>query len=79
MTPKARNGPLEQMRILLVARRSARQQRIQTLNQLLGADSRLGELHELIDVEQSAVSRQETVHVEGDLGKLTSTGLPTDP
>ena len=40
VTPKARNGPLEQMRILLVARRSARQQRIQTLHQLLGADSR---------------------------------------
>ena len=33
-TPKARNGPVEQMRVLLVARRSARQQRIQTLNQL---------------------------------------------
>lgn len=32
--PKARNGPVEQMRVLLVARRSARQQRIQTLNQL---------------------------------------------
>ena len=34
VTPKARNGPVEQMRVLLVARRSARQQRIQTLNQL---------------------------------------------
>ncbi len=33
-TPKTRNGPVEQMRVLLVARRSARQQRIQTLNQL---------------------------------------------
>lgn len=32
--PKTRNGPMEQMRVLLVARRSARQQRIQTLNQL---------------------------------------------
>ena len=32
--PKTRNGPVEQMRVLLVARRSARQQRIQTLNQL---------------------------------------------
>ncbi len=32
--PKHRNGPVEQMRVLLVARRSARQQRIQTLNQL---------------------------------------------
>jgi transposase len=34
VTPKSRNGPVEQMRVLLVARRSARQQRIQTLNQL---------------------------------------------
>ncbi|MEE8268237.1 MAG: IS110 family transposase [Gemmatimonadales bacterium] len=34
VTPKSRNGPMEQMRVLLVARRSARQQRIQTLNQL---------------------------------------------
>jgi transposase len=33
VTPKTRNGPMEQMRVLLVARRSARQQRIQTLNQ----------------------------------------------
>ena len=32
--PKARNGPVEQMRVLLVARRSARAQRIQSLNQL---------------------------------------------
>ena len=32
--PKTRNGPVEQIRVLLVARRSARQQRIQTLNQL---------------------------------------------
>lgn len=32
--PKGRNGPMEQMRVLLVARRSARHQRIQTLNQL---------------------------------------------
>ena len=32
--PKAGNGPVEQMRVLLVARRLARQQRIQTLNQL---------------------------------------------
>jgi len=32
--PKTRNGPVEQMRVLLVARRSARAQRIQTLNQL---------------------------------------------
>ena len=34
VTPKSRNGPVEQMRVLLVARRSGRQQRIQTLNQL---------------------------------------------
>ena len=34
VTPKARYGPVEQIRVLLVARRSARQQRIQTLNQL---------------------------------------------
>ena len=34
VTPKTRNGPVEQMRILMVARRSARQQRIATLNQL---------------------------------------------
>ncbi len=34
VTPKTRNGPMEQMRVLLVARRSARAQRIQTLNQL---------------------------------------------
>ena len=34
VTPKIRNGPVEQMRVLLVARRSARQQRIQSLNQL---------------------------------------------
>ncbi len=34
VTPKARNGPVEQMRVLLVARRSARTQRIATLNQL---------------------------------------------
>jgi len=32
--PKLRNGPAEQMRILCVARRSAREQRIQTLNQI---------------------------------------------
>jgi transposase len=32
--PKTRNGPVEQIRILMVARRSARQQRIATLNQL---------------------------------------------
>ena len=32
--PKTRNGPAEQMRVLLVARRSARTQRIQSLNQL---------------------------------------------
>ena len=34
VTPKTRNGPVEQMRVLMVARRSAREQRIQTLNQL---------------------------------------------
>ena len=34
VTPKSRNGPVEQMRVLMVARRSARQQRIQSLNQL---------------------------------------------
>jgi transposase len=32
--PKLRNGPVEQMRVLTVARRSARDQRIQTLNQI---------------------------------------------
>jgi transposase len=34
VVPKTRNGPMEQMRVLLVARRSARSQRIQTLNQI---------------------------------------------
>ncbi len=34
VTPKSRNGRVEQMRVLMVARRSARQQRIQSLNQL---------------------------------------------
>ena len=34
MIPKTRNGPVEQIRILMVARRSARSQRIETLNQL---------------------------------------------
>ena len=34
VTPKSRNGRVEEMRVLLVARRSARQQRIQSLNQL---------------------------------------------
>jgi hypothetical protein len=34
VTPKRRDGPVEQMRVLLVARRSARRQRIATLNQL---------------------------------------------
>ena len=34
VTPKTRNGPVEQMRVLMVARRSAREQRIQSLNQL---------------------------------------------
>ncbi|MEA1903282.1 MAG: IS110 family transposase [Actinomycetota bacterium] len=33
-TPKLRNGPMEQMRVLLVARRSGREQRVQTLNQI---------------------------------------------
>ncbi|MEA2000759.1 MAG: IS110 family transposase [Actinomycetota bacterium] len=32
--PKTRNGPVEQIRVLMVARRSARAQRIQSLNQL---------------------------------------------
>jgi transposase len=32
--PKLRNGPVEQMRVLMVARRSARDQRVQTLNQI---------------------------------------------
>ena len=32
--PKTRNGPVEEIRILLVSRRSARSQRIETLNQL---------------------------------------------
>jgi hypothetical protein len=34
VTPKRRDGAVEQMRVLLVARRSARRQRIATLNQL---------------------------------------------
>ena len=34
VTPKHRDGRVEEMRVLLVARRSAREQRIQTLNQL---------------------------------------------
>jgi len=34
ITPKSRNGQVEQMRVLMVARRSAREQRIQSLNQL---------------------------------------------
>ncbi len=34
VTPKGRNGPIEQIRVLMVARRSAREQRIQSLNQL---------------------------------------------
>ena len=34
VTPKRRNGPVEQMRVLVVARRSARHQRIQSLNQI---------------------------------------------
>ncbi len=34
VTPKRRNGPVEQIRVFMVVRRSARQQRIQTLNQL---------------------------------------------
>jgi transposase len=34
VTPKSRDGAVEEMRVLLVARRSARQQRIQSLNQL---------------------------------------------
>ena len=34
VTPKTRDGSVEEIRILLVARRSGRQQRIQTLNQL---------------------------------------------
>ena len=34
VTPKSRNGPVEQIRVLMVARRSAREQRIQNLNQL---------------------------------------------
>jgi transposase len=34
VTPKGRNGPIEQIWVLMVARRSAREQRIQTLNQL---------------------------------------------
>ena len=34
VVPKARNGRVEEMRVLLVARRSAREQRNQTLNQL---------------------------------------------
>jgi transposase len=34
VVPKLRNGPVEQMRVLLVARRSARLQRSQTLSQL---------------------------------------------
>ena len=34
VTPKSRDGRVEEMRVLLVARRSAREQRSQTLNQL---------------------------------------------
>jgi transposase len=34
VTPKRRDGPVEQIRVLLIARRSARRQRNQTLNQL---------------------------------------------
>jgi transposase len=34
VVPKLRNGPVEQMRVLLVARRSARDQRSQSLNQM---------------------------------------------
>ena len=34
VTPKSRDGRVEEMRVLLVARRSAREQRIQSLNQL---------------------------------------------
>lgn len=34
VVPKSRNGAVEEMRVLLVARRSAREQRIQSLNQL---------------------------------------------
>ncbi len=34
VTPKSRNGPVEQIRVLMMARRSARKQRIQSLNQL---------------------------------------------
>ena len=34
VVPKSRNGSVEQMRVLMVARRSAREQRIQSLNQL---------------------------------------------
>ena len=34
VTPKSRNGAVEEMRVLLVARRSGREQRIQSLNQL---------------------------------------------
>jgi transposase len=34
VTPKLRNGPVEQIRVLMIARRSARTQRIATLNQL---------------------------------------------
>jgi hypothetical protein len=34
VTPKARNGAVEEIRVLMVARRSAREQRIQSLNQL---------------------------------------------
>lgn len=34
VTPKNRNGQVEQMRVLMVARRSAREQRIQSLNQI---------------------------------------------
>ena len=33
-TPKSRDGRVEEMRVLLVARRSGRQQRVQSLNQL---------------------------------------------
>ncbi len=38
--PRGRDGPMEQMRVLLVARRSARSQRIQTLTRRTGRSCR---------------------------------------
>jgi transposase len=46
--PKTCNGPVEQIRILMVARRSARSQRIETLNQLRHLVSRVSKRFGLV-------------------------------